>query len=110
MDRTRPNGKVIGIDLIPAQPPKGVATFQGDFLSPAVQKMVKEFIMKSAAIPSQSDSATSSECEDNPPKADQPSYIDMGLHASHISAENDAKGQVVDVRCACLYAELVLFF
>lgn len=47
MERTRPQGRVIGIDLLPAQPPRGVATFQGDFLSPAVQRLVKDFISES---------------------------------------------------------------
>ena len=44
MDRTFPNGRVIGIDIIPAQPPKGVSTIQGNFLSPAVQEEVKKFL------------------------------------------------------------------
>lgn len=35
---------VVGIDLIPAQPPKGVSTIQGNVLSPAVQLMAKEFL------------------------------------------------------------------
>lgn len=34
-DRTSPNGRVIGIDVIPAQPPRGVSTIQGNFLSHA---------------------------------------------------------------------------
>ena len=44
MDRTFPNGRVLGIDIIPAQPPKGVSTIQGNFLSPAVQEEVKNFL------------------------------------------------------------------
>ncbi|QYT02806.1 Ribosomal RNA methyltransferase RrmJ/FtsJ domain [Trichoderma simmonsii] len=82
VDRTRPHGRVIGIDLIPAQPPQGVAAFQGDFLSPIVQKLVKEFITQSHS--------------DRPPKAgrddvdedgdntiiDQPSYIDRERHSA----------------------------
>ncbi|MCJ1443291.1 MAG: 2' O-ribose methyltransferase [Stictis urceolatum] len=43
-DRTSPNGRVIGIDIIPAQPPKGVSTIQGNFLSPAVREEVKRFL------------------------------------------------------------------
>lgn len=85
VDRTRPHGRVIGIDLIPAQPPQGVAAFQGDFLSPIVQKLVKEFIAQSHS--------------DRPPKAgrddvdedgdntiiDQPSYIDRERHSAESS-------------------------
>jgi len=47
VDRTYPNGRVIGIDVIPAQPPKGVSTIQGNFLSPAVQEEVKRFLRES---------------------------------------------------------------
>ena len=44
VDRTSPNGRVIGIDLIPTQPLSGVSTIQGDFLSEVVQDEVKRFI------------------------------------------------------------------
>lgn len=44
IDRTFPHGRVLGIDVIPAQPPKGVSTIQGNFLSPAVQDEVKRFL------------------------------------------------------------------
>lgn len=47
MDRTFPNGRVLGIDIIPAQPPKGVSTIQGNFLSLAVQEEVKRFLRES---------------------------------------------------------------
>ncbi|KAF2200461.1 FtsJ-domain-containing protein [Delitschia confertaspora ATCC 74209] len=44
VSRTTPNGRVIGIDLIPAQPPKGVSTIQGNFLSPAIQADVRAYV------------------------------------------------------------------
>ena len=44
VDRTSPGGRVIGIDIIPAQPPRGVSTIQGNFLSKAVQREVKSLI------------------------------------------------------------------
>ncbi len=47
MDRTFPNGRVLGIDIIPAQPPRGASTIQGNFLSPAVQEEVKRFLRES---------------------------------------------------------------
>jgi len=40
---------VVGIDLIPAQPPRGVSTIQGNFLSPAVRDLVKTFVAEGAA-------------------------------------------------------------
>ncbi|RMD39544.1 hypothetical protein DV735_g5575, partial [Chaetothyriales sp. CBS 134920] len=44
IDLTKPAGRVLGVDLIPAQPPKGVNAIQGDFLSPAVQAQIKNFL------------------------------------------------------------------
>lgn len=44
VDRTSPGGRVIGIDIIPAQPPKGVSTIQGNFLADSVQEEVKNFL------------------------------------------------------------------
>ena len=44
VDRTSPNGRVVGIDIIPAQPPKGASTIQGNFLSRTVQEEVKNFL------------------------------------------------------------------
>lgn len=47
IERTQPGGRVLGIDLIPAQPPKGVSTIQGNFLSPDVRADVKAFLRDS---------------------------------------------------------------
>lgn len=44
VDRTRPNGRVIGIDLLPAAPPKGASAIQGDFLSPQIQAIIKDYL------------------------------------------------------------------
>jgi 21S rRNA (uridine2791-2'-O)-methyltransferase len=44
IDLTKPSGRVLGVDLIPTQPPKGVNTIQGDFLSPDVQREIKNFL------------------------------------------------------------------
>lgn len=44
MNRTSPEGRVIGIDLIPAQPPRGVSTIQGNFLSPEIQNEVRAYV------------------------------------------------------------------
>ncbi|KAL7807248.1 FtsJ-like methyltransferase domain-containing protein [Trichoderma gracile] len=87
VDRTRPYGRVIGIDLIPAHPPQGVATFQGDFLSPSVQKLVKDFIAQSHSDrPRQASKEEDvNEDEDSPSEhtvIDQPSYIDRERHSA----------------------------
>lgn len=44
IDLTKPRGRVLGVDLLPVQPPKGVSTIQGDFLSPDVQSEIKSFL------------------------------------------------------------------
>lgn len=41
---TKPYGRVLGVDLIPAQPPRGVSTIQGNFLSPDVQASIRSFL------------------------------------------------------------------
>lgn len=48
VNRTQPGGRVVGIDLIPAQPPRGVSTLQGDFLSPEIREEVREFVLDPA--------------------------------------------------------------
>ena len=48
VNRTQPNGRVVGIDVIPAQPPKGVSTIQGNFLSPEVQAEVRRYVLDPA--------------------------------------------------------------
>lgn len=44
IDRTQPGGRVVGIDIIPTQPPRGVSTIQGNFLSEAVQAEVRAYV------------------------------------------------------------------
>lgn len=41
---------MLGIDILPgSQPPVGVKAIQGDFLSPAVQVLVKRLVMEAAS-------------------------------------------------------------
>ncbi|RKF73247.1 rRNA methyltransferase 2, mitochondrial [Golovinomyces cichoracearum] len=46
VERTKPNGRVLGIDIIPAQPPKGACAIQGNFLSRGVQNEAIRFLSK----------------------------------------------------------------
>lgn len=102
MERTRPHGRVIGIDLIPAQPPRGVATFQGDFLSPTVQSMVKTFIAEAHKRPAPPPPAQEV-AEEDEVDLEKPSYIDMERHATEgeegvgKKSPDAAKGRLVDV-------------
>ena len=43
-NRVGETGRVVGIDVIPAQPPRGVSALQGDFLSAGVRGLVREFV------------------------------------------------------------------
>ena len=40
----KPTGRVLGVDIIPTQPPKGVSTIQGNFLSLTTQSEIKSFL------------------------------------------------------------------
>lgn len=42
--RTRPHGRVIGVDMLQVQPPPGVIAVQGNFLSTAVQEEVRKLV------------------------------------------------------------------
>ncbi|PSN64422.1 FtsJ-domain-containing protein [Corynespora cassiicola Philippines] len=44
VNRTAPDGRVVGIDIIPTQPPRGVSTIQGNFLSPDIQAEVRAYV------------------------------------------------------------------
>lgn len=46
VDRTFPNGRVVGIDIIPALPPKGASTIQGNFLASSVQAELKKYLLE----------------------------------------------------------------
>ena len=46
--KTGPAGRVVGVDIVPAQPPKGVSTIMGDFLSPAIQAEVRAYVQDPA--------------------------------------------------------------
>ncbi|KAL2162443.1 hypothetical protein VTH06DRAFT_7356 [Thermothelomyces fergusii] len=116
VDRTAPDGTVVGIDIIPAQPPRGVSTIQGNFLSPGVRDMVKQFLLdterkrraeRAAARKARRARAEREEevvgvgvggedgGEDGPAKvvADRPSYIDLErMAASQREAESGDDG------------------
>ncbi|KAG6065068.1 hypothetical protein E4U33_005979, partial [Claviceps sp. LM78 group G4] len=99
--RTRPRGRVIGIDILPSTPPLGVATFQGDFLSPRVRKLVKEFIVRAKVQDKefpQKDQAADGSSVSQESVLDQRSYFDQEKHASEevegASDENAATASV----------------
>jgi 21S rRNA (uridine2791-2'-O)-methyltransferase len=97
LERTKPHGKVIGIDLIPAEAPRGVITFQGDFLSPMVQKLVKELIIETDQRKPQEVVEESTDVGDV--EVEKQSYFDMERQASqeHDAASADLPRRLVDV-------------
>ncbi|KAI4722951.1 FtsJ-domain-containing protein [Aureobasidium sp. EXF-10727] len=44
VSKTSPGGRVLGIDIIPAQPPRGASSIQGNFLSAEVQAEVRRYV------------------------------------------------------------------
>ncbi|KAI1657354.1 23S ribosomal RNA methyltransferase [Daldinia decipiens] len=96
---TRPRGRVIGIDIIPAQPPKYVSTIQGDFLSPRVQQLVKDYLVEYERHP-RPRNPDDEELEDEGVFMDRPSYIDVeraeSLESDHELSSGDGR-RLVDV-------------
>lgn len=45
VSKTSPGGRVVGIDVIPAQPPRGANALQGNFLSPEIREEVRKFVL-----------------------------------------------------------------
>ncbi|KAI3396275.1 hypothetical protein diail_12357 [Diaporthe ilicicola] len=117
-DATGPNGVVVGIDLIPAQPPRGVTSIQGDFLSPRVRALVKDVLVEQirrrerdrrerqeadavAASDSSHQVAGEGDSAEGDMVTDRPSYIDQEKQATQdIEAATEAleeAGRMVDV-------------
>ena len=112
-----PNGRVVGIDVIPAQPPAGVSTVQGNFLSQAVQDEVKRFLkeadrgrprrQKSLAAADESNQATLADLEENSRgyfelenRADLQSEVEGGVEARAglvKKGEHDTERMTVDI-------------
>lgn len=102
VERTKPNGRIVGIDIIPAQPPKGVSTIQGNFLSPEVREEVRRFLSDpDRGRPKQQLFSTDGEGALIEPER---SYIDLERHADDQAlttkkgkGKEDPKGRMVDV-------------
>ncbi|KAI1272471.1 23S ribosomal RNA methyltransferase [Xylaria sp. FL0933] len=97
VERTKPNGRIVGIDLIPAQPPKGVSTIQGNFLSPVVQNMVKEYLAEFVQRRSTADPEVEASEDEEVVITEKPSYIDAERAESFDHEANPNDGKLVDV-------------
>ncbi|CAK7208239.1 2' O-ribose methyltransferase [Sporothrix bragantina] len=103
-ERTKPAGRVLGIDLIPAQPPRGVSTIQGNFLAPTVRQMVKDFLARRPALPKVSktlqtpaSSSTASTSTDDADPESQVQDYDDALETEAEDATSPEEGTVTDV-------------
>lgn len=92
-DRVGPYGIVLGIDLIPHQPPPGVSTIQGDFLNPRVQEMAKAFIEEAVWKKSMEKKAIAEEEERRRNEKD-----DNGRAEAGIEGEEEARSEDVVVQ------------
>ncbi|MCJ1397907.1 2' O-ribose methyltransferase [Xylographa trunciseda] len=111
VDRTSPNGRVIGIDVIPAQPPKGVSTIQGNFLSHDVQEAVKDLLRESSKRRTMGNiledsgyeqSGTHDKLEEvslDQPEIEHEAQRSLEQYRSHAAKKNsdESEGRVVDI-------------
>ncbi|RDL37461.1 Uncharacterized protein BP5553_04894 [Venustampulla echinocandica] len=80
VERTKPRGRIVGIDIIPAQPPKGVSTIQGNFLSVEVQEQVKRFLSDPDRGRPKQELFASSDTDGSPETEGAISYIEQEQH------------------------------
>jgi 21S rRNA (uridine2791-2'-O)-methyltransferase len=98
VNRTNPNGRVIGIDLIPAQPPRGVSTIQGNFLSTVIQDEVRAYVRDPELgrprkeITAKDDGSISEEDLDDMERG----YIDIERHAHLDVVDTEKIGQAAE--------------
>ncbi|CAK7271414.1 2' O-ribose methyltransferase [Sporothrix epigloea] len=104
VERTKPAGRVLGIDLIPAQPPRGVSTIQGNFLAPSVRQMVKDFLARPPAparVPQTLQSPPSSSAavsvDDASSESDMQSYDESAVSEAEDAASSLQSEPVADV-------------
>ncbi|RAL07552.1 RlmE family RNA methyltransferase [Aspergillus homomorphus CBS 101889] len=91
--RTEPDGRVLGVDIIPAQPPKGVSTIQGNFLDPGVQNYVRNFVRD----PNRGRPRVLGARSDDQLKFDQETPIGIAQMSTETTALNQANERTVDV-------------
>jgi 21S rRNA (uridine2791-2'-O)-methyltransferase len=104
VDMTKPSGRVLGVDIIPAQPPKGVSTIQGNFLSPDVQANIRSFLRDPdrgrTLRPHVYSNPNSEHSGDVAIDAEMRGYIDRERHNSLSEVDEDKeadKGKIIDV-------------
>jgi len=97
LERTKPNGRIVGIDLIPAQPPKGVSAIQGNFLAPGVQGMVKRWLVEGERARREG-KEVEGEGEEEGKREERASYIEIERMAVKEEAKVEAEVEAVEQR------------
>ena len=109
IELTKPYGRVLGVDIIPTQPPKGVSTIQGNFLSPEVQNDIKHFLrdpdrgrLRRKNLFTSSEMETAGSVNAEALKELEKGYIDLEKEESAHAAEEESEpdsgvGWMVDV-------------
>lgn len=89
---------MIGIDLIPAQPPRGVSTIQGNFLSPEIQDAVRAYVrdpdlgrLRKQITSKTTEGRTEEELDEM-----ERGYIDIERQAHLDGVETESIGQVAE--------------
>lgn len=100
IDLVRPGlGRVVGVDVIPVQPPKGVNGIQGDFLSPDTQQRVRDLLRDENAGRARR-TALLSEAEADVVQPEERSYIDQERAAT--SGDESRNSENVEHRDRCI--------
>lgn len=94
IDFVKPNGRVLGVDLIPAQPPKGVSAIQGDFMSEEVREGVRRFVTDEGR--GRLRRPTLATLEEDRDMSENEGYIDLE-RASHEEEASEQEDRCVDV-------------
>lgn len=95
IDLVKPGtGRVVGVDLIPVAPPRGVNGLQGDFLSPETQERVRDLLREESAGRARPDIFASGAVE-----IEEEGYLERGQAATEKADldSNTESDKVVDV-------------
>jgi 21S rRNA (uridine2791-2'-O)-methyltransferase len=86
VQKTKPDGRVVGLDILPCRPPPGASAIQGNFLSAGVQEELKRMLIAGVGKRVKKH-VFADEDVSQQPTDDVESYIDMERHQSELEDE-----------------------
>lgn len=92
VQKTKPDGRVVGLDILPCRPPPGASAIQGNFLSAGVQDELKRMLIM--GVGKRVKKTLFIDEEESPsqlPANDVESYIDMERHQTQLEDEQSIK-------------------